>query len=165
MDIRAAGLPGPRRAAAEGATPPLPPHPENAESCAGQGRRRLHLLVPGCGFPLRDLPYKTLATTPPESRSTLPAHDTAHSVHTEGKGKPLLARTAKTKGSQAKPKVGRVSGKRGRPEPRQLREWPGLDRHSLGASGSETVNLALLPARTAVPRTLRLLVAQSFHFF
>lgn len=122
-------------------------------------------MVPGCGFPLRDLPYKTLAATPPESRSTLPAHDTAHSVHTEGEGKPLLARTAKTKGSQAKPKVGRVSGKRGRPEPRQLREWPGLDRHSLGASGSETVNLALLPARTAVPRTLRLLVAQSFHFF
>lgn len=90
-------------------------------------------MVPGCGFPLRDLPYKTLAATPPESRSTLPAHDTAHSVHTEGEGKPLLARTAKTKGSQAKPKVGRVSGKRGRPEPRQLREWPGLDRHSLGA--------------------------------
>lgn len=35
---------------------------------------------------------------------------------------------------------------------------------SLQAGGSETVNLALLPARTAVPRTLRLLVAQSFHF-
>lgn len=99
-------------------------------------------MVPGCGFPLRDLPYKTLAATPPESRSTLPVHNRAHSVHTEGKGKPLLARTAKTKGSQAKPKVGRVSGKRGRPEPRQLCEWPGLDRHSLGASGSETVNLA-----------------------
>lgn len=39
-----------------------------------------------------------------------------------------------------------------------------LEPGSLQAGGSETVNLALFPARTAVPRTLRLLVAQSFHF-
>lgn len=89
--------------------------------------------MPGCGFPFRDLPHETLAAAPPESRSTLPAHDRAHSVHTEGKGKPLLARIGKTKGSQAKSKVGRAPGKRGRPEPRQLHERPGLDRQSLGA--------------------------------
>lgn len=39
-----------------------------------------------------------------------------------------------------------------------------MELRCLQASSSETVNLTLLPAKIAVPRTLRLLVAQSFHF-
>lgn len=63
-------------------------------------------------------------------------------------------------------KVGRVPGKRDEPEAtEQATGAESLEPGSLKAGGSETVNLTLLPAQTAVPRTLRLLVAQSFHFF
>lgn len=83
-------------------------------------------------------------------------------MHTDGEGK---ARTTKTKGSLTKLKVERALGKREELEAAEraakARE---LEPGSLQASNSKTVNLTLLPARTAVPRTLRLLVAQSFHF-
>lgn len=62
--------------------------------------------------------------------------------------------------------VGRMPGKRDEPEAAQQATGAELlEPGSLKAGGSETVNLTLLPAQTAVPRTLRLLVAQSFHFF
>ena len=82
-------------------------------------------------------------------------------MHTEGKGK---VRTTKTKETLVKPKVGRVPGKRKELEAAEGAARAGLpEPGSLQAGGSETVNLTLLPARTAVPRTLRLLVAQSFQ--
>lgn len=72
----------------------------------------------------------------------------------------------KTNGSLPRLKVGRVPGKRDEPEAaKQAIGAELLEPGSLKAGGSETVNLTLLPAQTAVPRTLRLLVAQSFHFF
>lgn len=83
-------------------------------------------------------------------------------MNTDDKGK---ARTTKTKESLAKPKVGRVPGERKELEAAEGAARAGLlEPGSLQPGGSETVNLSLLPARTAVPRTLRLLVAQSFHF-
>lgn len=39
-----------------------------------------------------------------------------------------------------------------------------LEPECLQAGSSETVNLTLFPAKAAVPRTLRLLVVQSFYF-
>lgn len=59
-----------------------------------------------------------------------------------------------------------MPGKRDEPEAAEQATGAGLlEPGSLQAGGSETVNLTLLPAQTAVPRNLRLLVAQSFHFF
>lgn len=72
----------------------------------------------------------------------------------------------KTNGSLPRLKVRTVPGKRDEPEAaEQATGAELLEPGSPKAGGSETVNLTLLSAQTAVPRTLRLLVAQSFHFF
>lgn len=110
-------------------------------------------MVQGTGSHPRTCKVQTHRAGPSGEQKPQPAHDRALQCTLMGKKKPGPRRQ---KGTCTKPRMGRVPGKRDRLEVAGLL--------GPGAYSSETVNLALLPAKTAVPRTLRLLVAQSFHF-